>query len=97
MGKKMSEKKLRQRLYSQAINTPVQGTCADIIKMAMNRCCAAGYIPLLQIHDELLFEVEESKAEQVAESISKIMTGVFEGQCKLNVEVKIGDNWGDLS
>ena len=85
-----------------AINAPVQGTAADIIKIAMNRLYAElaerkmrGKI-LLQVHDELLLEVPRSELETIAETVTRVMEGAMELVVPLEVEVKAGPNWGDL-
>jgi DNA polymerase-1 len=80
------ENNLKSRAMRQAINMPIQGTAADIIKLAI--CFAdsdikkAGLIEkarlVMQIHDELVYEVEEGVAEQVLDIVRKAMEGVLE-------------------
>lgn len=85
-----------------AINTPIQGTAADLVKLAMLRVHQAwkkGELPaemVLQVHDELVFEVKESQAEPAAALIQKLMEGVYELRVPLKVEVKIGRNWSEI-
>ncbi len=82
-----------------AINAPIQGAAADIIKMAMHRC--ADMIKesgldcklLLQVHDELIFEVKKEQAQEAAQIITKAMEGAAELSVPLTVEVGVGDNW----
>ncbi len=91
-----------------AINAPIQGTEADVIKLAMIEIDA--YITknkldndvhaLLQVHDELVYEIREGKAEKVARDIEKIMESVMNPKDTKGVVLKasaaIGDNWGEL-
>ena len=97
----IQDKNAARRAFAerQAINAPIQGTAADIMKRAMNRMPAAlaaagsNARMLLQVHDELLFEVPEAEAEDAA----RIVRGVMEGAAHLGVplvaEAGIGDNW----
>ncbi len=95
----------RQGAERQAINAPIQGTAADIIKRAMVRMPGAlaeaglaGTRMLLQVHDELVFEAPEAEAEAAV----AIITGVMEGAAApalalsvpLGVDVGVGPNWG---
>lgn len=86
------------RSFSQraCINAPLQGTAADIMKKAMV------YLPkeikkylVLQIHDELLFEVPQAIAKELAGQIKRTMEGVVSFSVKLETEVKYADNWYD--
>jgi DNA polymerase-1 len=85
----------------QAINAPIQGTAADIIKMAMVRMpaalCAAGLTGrmLLQVHDELLFEVPDAEAERTAEVVRATMEGAARLSVPLVAEAGIAENWAD--
>ena len=97
----IQDKNAARRAFAerQAINAPIQGTAADIMKRAMNRMPAAlaaagsNARMLLQVHDELLFEVPEAEAENAA----RIVRGVMEGAAHLGVplvaEAGIGGNW----
>ncbi|MGK2956582.1 MAG: DNA polymerase I [Solirubrobacterales bacterium] len=82
-----------------AINSVIQGTAADIIKVAMIRChvalAEAGLSSrlVLQIHDELLFEGPEAEAEQVVELARREMCASFELEPPLEVEAGIGTDW----
>ena len=51
---------------------------------------------LLQVHDELLFEVPESEVDQFAEKVPRIMTGAYELETGIEVETKVGPNWADM-
>jgi len=105
------DKNLKNAAERMAINHPCQGTAADIIKMAMveiNAKCnpAPEQVRygarmqnaklLLQIHDELLFEVKEEKIDEVVLKIKEIMENVVKLEAPLRVEVKMGDNWGEM-
>ena len=89
-------RKLGERL---AVNTIIQGTAADIIKVAMVRShdalAAAGLATrtILQIHDELLFEGPEAEAERAAEIVSREMVAAAELDPPLVVEPGVGPNW----
>ncbi|BDG75851.1 MULTISPECIES: DNA polymerase I [Wolbachia] len=87
---------LRQFAERAAINAPLQGTAADIIKRAMIRLfdqLKSGKI-ILQVHDELLVEVEESRVQETAKLMKDIMENAVEISIPLEVEIKISDNWG---
>jgi len=89
-------RKLGERL---AVNSIIQGTAADIIKVAMVRChdalAAAGLATrmILQIHDELLFEGPEEEAARAAEIVSAEMVGAADLDPPLVVDAGIGPNW----
>jgi len=92
----------KKGLERAAINAPMQGSAADIIKKAMIeidewvRTLPEGTIKLLlQVHDELVFEVKSECAEEYACRISQIMTGVEKLKVPLEVSVGIGKNWSD--
>jgi len=101
-GKTVTERQAAER---QAINAPIQGTSADIIKRAMVRmnpalaaAGLAGTRMLLQVHDELVFEVPESEAEAASAVIRRTMaeaaTPAIELSVPLGVEVGTGRSWG---
>jgi DNA polymerase-1 len=85
-----------------AINTPLQGTAADLIKLAMIRLDAAikrqkwQARMLLQVHDELLLELPHAEREGVSEAACREMEGVAELRIPLKVELKWGPNWAEL-
>ena len=82
-----------------AINAPMQGTAADIIKRAMISCdrwienSDVDVKMVMQVHDELVFEVAESELDAGMKSISEIMSSAAELKVPLVVEVGFGDNW----
>jgi len=85
-----------------AINMPIQGTAADIIKMAMIQIdkdlskISKGAAMLLQVHDELVFEVPKSDTDKVTEFIADKMENVYELKVPIKVSISVGDNWGEL-
>lgn len=82
-----------------AINAPIQGTGADIIKMAMigvyNNLKNYDAKILLQVHDELLFEVKNECVEEVKNIIKDTMENVVKFDIPLPIDIKIGNNWGE--
>ena len=83
-----------------AINHPIQGTAADIIKIAMVKCdkiielCRDEVKMVLQVHDELIFELTEDKILELAEEIKKTMENVIKLEVPLKIELEVGENWG---
>jgi DNA polymerase-1 len=93
---------LRQAAERMAINHPIQGSNADIIKIAMNRIQAEldrrrlhGRM-ILQVHDELLFECPVDEREEISRLALAIMPAAMSLAVPLKVEIKVGPNWGDL-
>jgi DNA polymerase-1 len=86
-----------------AINTPIQGTAADLIKLAMIRLDKTlrerglGARMILQVHDELLLEAPEDETEEAAKLAKREMEGVAELKIPLKVELKSGPNWAEMS
>ena len=89
----------RQAAERAAINAPMQGTAADLIKLAMlsvdewlrENSCGARII--MQVHDELVLEAPESDTESVAETVAELMASVADLAVPLKVDVGIGPNW----
>lgn len=95
-----SKNKILKNLNSRiAMNTPVQGSAADIIKIAMNKVYE--YLKnsnirakmLLQIHDELIFDVHKDDRKILEKEVKKIMENVADLKVKLKASVSYGDNW----
>lgn len=92
---------VRQFGERAAMNTPVQGTAADIIRMAMLRAeeafaaAGVGAGMVSQVHDELIFEVPSEQAERAAELLHEAMEHAVQLKVPLKVEVGIGNNWLD--
>ena len=93
---------VRQAAERAAINMPIQGTEADLMKMSMVKC--NDYLVkqhnncrlLLQIHDSILVECPDSTVELVSKNLKNIMENVYQLPVKLPVEVSVGKNWGNL-
>lgn len=85
-----------------AMNMPIQGSAADILKLAMNKIYEEiknqniDAILIAQIHDELIFEVEDNKVNDVITKITKIMSNVTKLKVPLLINTSIGDNWFEL-
>jgi len=83
----------------EATNTVFQGSAADLIKMAMNRIDGeldANARMLLQIHDELIFEVKEERAQEYAAKYKEIMENIYDLRVPIECSVAIAHRWGDL-
>jgi DNA polymerase-1 len=93
---------VRQGAERAAINMPIQGTEADLMKLAMIKC--ANLLAdqhndcqlLLQIHDSILVECPEPVADRIAGLLKETMESVYDLPVRLDVDVTIGDNWGVL-
>ncbi|MCZ6717101.1 MAG: DNA polymerase I [Gammaproteobacteria bacterium] len=91
----------RQYAERSAINAPMQGTAADIIKMAMVQVDdwiqrdATDIRLLMQVHDELVLEVPESRVEAASERIGELMTGAASLNVPLKVDLGSGANWDE--
>jgi DNA polymerase-1 len=91
---------VREAAERTAINTPVQGTAADIIKLAMIRVHSKmdqwpGAKMLLQVHDELVFEVPEDKAGEFSRWASDEMSAAYLLKVPLKVDAGMGKHWGE--
>jgi DNA polymerase-1 len=97
-----SNPNLRQAGERMAINMPIQGTAADIVKIAMIRVDRllrdGGYRSrvLLQVHDELLLEVPRDEVATVAPLVRDTMAGALPLDVPLDVDVKVGDDWEEM-
>jgi len=93
---------VRQEAERSAINTPLQGSAADLIKRAMLKVekglAEAGLKArmILQIHDELLFEVPREEVAAAAKVVKHLMEGVATLKVPLVVDLRVGGNWGDM-
>jgi len=94
---------IREAAERMAINAPVQGTSADIIKIAMinlHREMKMRKLKgkmLLQIHDELLFEVPQEEIERTKSLVSKLMPQAIKLCVPLKIDIKLGKNWGEMA
>ena len=86
----------------ESVNTVFQGSAADLIKLSMNQIDtmireeALDAFMLLQIHDELIFEVKEEKVEEISKRFVHTMEHVLELDVPLECSVSVGDSWGEL-
>jgi DNA polymerase-1 len=84
-----------------AINAPMQGTAADVMKVAMINIdrwiekCDFKISMIMQVHDELVFEVDEKHTSFAADEIKKMMEKAAELSIPIIVEVGVGANWGE--
>ena len=93
---------LRQFGERMAVNAPIQGTAADLIKRAMVQLARA--LPdeglttrmVLQVHDELVFEAPEQELARLVPLVRRVMEGAIALDVPLTVTVKAGPNWLDL-
>ena len=92
---------LRQAAERTAINAPMQGTAADIIKramLAMDRWLQESAFParmIMQVHDELVFEVAENHVAEAREQIRAVMIAAAELRVPLEVDIGVGANWDE--
>jgi len=93
-----ANRQLRAQAERIAGNTPIQGSAADILKLAMvklGKPVVPGARMILTVHDELVFEVPEAKAEEASKLIREAMEGVIQLEVPLTVDVGIGKNWAE--
>jgi DNA polymerase-1 len=97
-----SDRNVRNREEREAINAPIQGTAADIMKIAMLRVppalvragCSAKMI--LQVHDELVIDCPSAELEQVAAIVKDVMESAYTLHVPLLTEARVGSNWGQM-
>ncbi len=98
---KHSNVNVRQYAERTAINAPMQGTAADIIKRAMIRVQqwigeqAPNCRMIMQVHDELVFEIASAEVDACREAIAARMTGAADLSVSLVVDAGVGDNWNE--
>ena len=91
---------IRSAAERTAINAPIQGTAADIIKIAMiniDKWIQESNFPvkiIMQVHDELVFEIKDDFVEEAKQKIDKIMSECFKLSIPLVVEIGVDRNWG---
>ena len=93
---------VRNAAERMAINMPIQGTAADIMKIAMVRVHerlrgAAWARAVLQVHDELVFEVDRDRTDDLADAVRAEMAGAYPLDVPLVVDIRSGDNWDDMT
>ena len=93
---------VRQAAERMAINAPIQGTAADIIKIAMIRLHHAlrerelHARMILQVHDELIVEAPDEEVATVAPLMREVMEDAFELEAPLKADLKVGQNWEEM-
>ena len=92
---------LKAGFLRESVNTVFQGSAADLIKASMlevhNKYKNNSEVNmLLQIHDELIFEIKEDIIDEVAVDLQNIMKSIYTIEVPLEVSVSIGSNWGEL-
>ena len=93
---------VRQAAERAAINMPIQGSAADIIKIATIRLYNAlqerglRSRMILQVHDELVLEVPDDELSSIAPLVKQLMEGAFELDAPLKVDLKVGENWLEM-
>jgi DNA polymerase-1 len=93
---------VRQALERAAINAPIQGSSADIIKIAMIRLAAQLHEQglrarmIMQVHDELVLEAPAGEVDVVVPLVREVMSGAYTLSIPLLVEVEVGQNWLDM-
>ncbi len=97
-GLRSSNTMVREATKRAAINLPVQGTEADLMKMAMLKVEEiAGASQIMQVHDSIMVECDEAEAEHIAGEMKRIMEQIYpELGVRLLVETKIGHDWSQL-
>ncbi|NQU99477.1 MAG: DNA polymerase I, partial [Parcubacteria group bacterium] len=95
---------LKAAAERMAVNMPLQGTAADIIKLAMIKIVNKFNLVegnsdlrmILQVHDELIFEIKEDKLEEYAKEIKDIMENIYKLDIPLKVDMEVGNSWGRM-
>lgn len=95
--------RVRGKAERRVVSCIIQGSAADVMKLAIMECDKAGYLPVLTVHDELVFEVSKGGGDSATdvgyhldvEQIKEIMEGVVKLDVPLIAEVGTGQNWGD--
>ncbi|MBE0410552.1 MAG: DNA polymerase I [Anaerolineales bacterium] len=101
--KNQTNHNIRQREEREAINAPIQGTAADIMKIAMLRVPPALHEAglsakmLLQVHDELVLECPLEEMQETAALVSQVMQDAYELKVPLKTEARTGRNWYEMS
>jgi len=83
---------IKRAFVYKSLNKLIQGSAADMTKQAMVHCYEAGYLPLLHVHDELVFSVKNKKE---VKDICKLMEEAVPLDIPNKVDAELGKNWGD--
>jgi DNA polymerase-1 len=93
---------LRQGAERIAVNMPLQGSAADIMKLAMIELARFLRVErmasrmILTVHDELVFEVPPAEQDRLIEVVPELMASVYALKVPLQVDLKLGPNWQDM-
>ncbi|MFH1956775.1 MAG: DNA polymerase, partial [Patescibacteria group bacterium] len=95
---------IRKEAERMAVNAPIQGSAADFIKIAMvkiddflnKKNLKESVRLLLQIHDELLFEIKDEKIHEITPFVKDIMENVYKNDIPIKVNLLAGKNWEDM-
>ena len=90
---------VREAAFRAAVNMPVQGTAADLTKLAMikiNEQIYDGCKMLLQIHDSILLECKVGEADKYGKMLKQTMENIYKMPVKVKVDISTGKNWGEL-
>ncbi len=99
---KGTDRNARQQALRAAVNTTIQGSAADLIKLAMVALsrrlekAQKGARMTLQVHDELVLELPESECSAIASEVREVMQGVYPLKVPLIAELKAGPNWLEM-
>jgi len=100
--KGQTNRNLKNREEREAINAPIQGTAADIMKIAMLRIPPAlekaklkGKM-LLQVHDELVLECPQAELPEMVRVVKQVMESAYPLNIPLETEARAGQNWGEM-
>ena len=100
--KNIRNRQRRDRLEREAINSPIQGTAADIMKIAMLRVAEAleksplSARMLLQVHDELVLECPQDEVDETIAAVCQAMENAYQLDIPLRTDARVGSNWGSL-
>lgn len=96
-----ANRNVKQFAERSAVNTPIQGTAADLIKLAMLKCQEVieekelKTRMIMSVHDEIVFEVPDGEVDQVKPLMKEAMENVWELQVPLSVNIEVGTNWSE--
>ena len=85
----------RQAAERELLNHTIQGTAADLCKQAMVNCYNGELLPIVQVHDELIFEIPDEKLDITIPSVIQYMQAM-DLEVPIRISVKVGDNWGEM-
>jgi len=86
----------REETEREAVSVRVQGSGADLIKLAMLRLRRDyGYVPVLSVHDSLMYEVEDSKIQEVSKNVVYVMENICDLKVPLFVDIGVGKSWAE--